>query len=80
MQATVGKWGNSAALRIPHSIMQAAHLELDQPVDIREENGRIVIEALPERDYTLEELMAGVTDENMPEKISTGRPVGKEFW
>jgi antitoxin MazE len=80
MQVTVGKWGNSAALRIPNSVMQAAHLTLDQAVDIREENGRIVIEPVSEREYTIEELMAGVTDENMHPAIDMGPPVGKEVW
>jgi antitoxin ChpS len=39
--------------------MQAAHMELDQVVDVREEAGRIVTE--PQRNrprYTLEELVA----------------------
>ena len=46
MKSVVKKWGNSAALRIPASVMRAAHLELDEPVDVREESGRIVIEAV----------------------------------
>lgn len=38
------KWGNSAAVRIPAAIMAAAHVALDQAVEVREEQGRIVIE------------------------------------
>ena len=44
MQLTVKKWGNSAAVRIPAAIMEAAHLKLDAAVDVREEDGRIIIE------------------------------------
>jgi len=40
----VKKWGNSASVRIPAAIMEAAHLDLDDAVDVREESGRIVIE------------------------------------
>jgi antitoxin MazE len=42
----VKKWGNSAAVRIPASVMEAASLDLDQAVDVREEGGRIVIEPI----------------------------------
>ncbi len=37
MRATVKKWGNSASVRIPASVMDAAKLCLDQPVDVRED-------------------------------------------
>ena len=39
MRTVVRKWGNSASVRIPAAIMEAAHLQLDMPVDIREEGG-----------------------------------------
>ena len=32
MEGVVKKWGNSAAVRIPASVLDAAHLELDQSV------------------------------------------------
>lgn len=44
MKVIVKKWGNSASVRIPAAVMEAAHLRLDQPVDVREEAGRVVIE------------------------------------
>jgi antitoxin MazE len=44
MRVTVKKWGNSASVRIPAAVMEAAHLTLDEVVDIREEGGTIVIE------------------------------------
>jgi antitoxin MazE len=49
MKATVKKWGNSAAVRIPAAILQAAHLDLDELVDVREEAGRIVIEPVRQK-------------------------------
>jgi antitoxin MazE len=44
MRGVVKKWGNSAAVRIPASVLEAADVRLDQAVDVREEGGRIVIE------------------------------------
>jgi antitoxin component of MazEF toxin-antitoxin module len=59
MQATIKRWGNRAAVRIPTAILGAARVKLDQPVDIREEAGSIVIEPnRPLPRYTLQELVA----------------------
>ena len=51
---TVKKWGNSAAVRIPASVMQALHLHLDALVDVREDEGRIVIEPIQRKTYDLD--------------------------
>ena len=51
MKATVRKWGNSAAGRIPASVMEAMHLSLDDIVEVREEKGRIVIEPVRQIRY-----------------------------
>lgn len=78
MRVVVKKWGNSASVRIPASVMQAACLSLDTPVDVREENGRIIIE--PERDpeFTLDELVGEITDDNKHGEMDLGGPIGKE--
>lgn len=79
MRVVVKKWGNSASVRIPAGVMQAARLELDQPVDVREENGRIVVEPIRPVEYDLATLIAGITDDNRHEEIDFGPPVGKEW-
>ena len=80
MKAVVKKWGNSASVRIPAPNLRAAHLDLDDPVDVREESGRIIIEPAPRREYDLDELVKGITRENRHEEIELGGPVGKEVW
>jgi len=79
MRLTVKKWGNSASVRIPSSIMEAANLVLDDPVDIREEAGRIVIEPIRTKEYILDQLLAGITPQNLHAQIDFGAPVGKEL-
>jgi len=64
MKVVVKKWGNSASVRIPASVMAAAALSLNQAVDVREEAGRIVIEPIREETFDLDDLVAGITDEN----------------
>jgi antitoxin MazE len=79
MNLYVRRWGNSAAVRIPAATLDAAGLKPGDPVEVREENGRIVIEKVPEA-LTLEWLIAGITPENRHEEIDWGAPVGREAW
>jgi len=80
MEVIVKKWGNSAAVRIPSSVMAAAHVDLDQAVEVREEQGRIVIEPVRRKEYKLDELLGGITGKNLHKPVDTGAPVGKEVW
>jgi len=79
MRVVVKKWGNSASVRIPAAIMHAAHLSLDEEVDIREENGKIVIIPVRPTTYALSTLLEGITLENLHSEIDFGAPVGKEL-
>jgi antitoxin MazE len=80
MRAKVKKWGNSAAVQIPASVMQATRLDLDEVVDVREEAGRIVIEPVRQKIYELDGLLKGITSKNQHEAIEFGPAVGKEAW
>lgn len=80
MKATVRKWGNSASVRIPAAIMEAARLRLDQRVEIREEQGRVVIEPIRPTTYDIAELVAGITEENRHDPVDMGPRAGKEAW
>lgn len=71
------KWGNSPAVRIPAAVMEAAHLTLDQAVEIRAENGRVVIEPAGPS-YALADLLAGITPENRHADVDFGLPQGRE--
>ena len=79
MRVIVKKWGNSASVRIPVAIMQAANLSLDETVDVREEGGRIVIEPVSPGEYDLTRLLDGITKKNMHSEVSFGSAVGKEM-
>ncbi len=80
MKASVKKWGNSAAVRIPASVMHAVQLELDDVVDVREAAGRIVIEPIRRKTYDLNELLKRITSKNRHEAVDFGPPSGKEVW
>jgi antitoxin MazE len=80
MRTLVKKWGNSAAVRIPASVMAAAALGVDQAVDVREEGGRIVIEPIASEAYDLNALLDQMRPETFPEDMDFGPPQGREIW
>lgn len=80
MKTRVQKWGNSLALRIPKSFALEAGLREDAPVELSLVQGKLVIQAQPEEPLTLDELLRGVTDENLHGEWDTGPAVGKEVW
>lgn len=80
MQVLVKKWGNSASVRIPAAVMAAASISVDQAVDVREENGRIIIEPVRAPTYVLDDLLAGMTPDTFPQDEGFGPAVGEEVW
>lgn len=80
MHGTVRKWGNSAAIRLPAAVLEAAHLEINQPVDVREEDGRIIIQPIRPAALALENLAAAITDENRHDEMDLGPMTGREIW
>jgi antitoxin MazE len=80
MKVMAKKWGDSASVRIRASVMAAAAISLDQAVDVREEAGRIVIEPIRDETFDLDDLVAGITDENRHDAVETGAPRGRECW
>ena len=77
METVVQKWGNSLGIRIPSVYAKEFNLKNGSTVEIREENGVIII--VP-RKQELEDLLSGVTPENLHEPIDTGAPAGTEEW
>ena len=80
MQTKIKKWGNSLALRIPKSFALNANLRQDELVDISVDKERIIITPIGEKKYSLDDLLAGVSEDNLHGEFDTGAPVGKEIW
>ena len=80
MKTRVQKWGNSLALRIPKSFAADAGLREDTPVELCLRDGELVVRPVPPAPPTLDELLHGVTDDNLHGEWDTGPAVGKESW
>jgi len=79
MQTKIQKWGNSLALRIPKSFALNLNIKQDELVDLSIGDGKLIITPITEKEYSLEELLAGVSEDNLHGEFDTGTPVGKEL-
>ncbi len=80
MRTKIKKWGNSLALRIPKSFALNANLRQDELVDISIDKEKIIITPIGEKEYSLDELLECVSEDNLHGEFDTGAPVGKEIW
>lgn len=79
MQTKVQKWGNSLALRIPKSFALNMNIKQNELVDLSIGDGKLIITPITEKEYSLKELLAGVSEDNLHGEFDTGTPVGKEL-
>jgi antitoxin MazE len=79
MQARIQKWGNSLAVRIPKPFALEVGLEQNSLVAVSIEEGKLLLEPI-KPSYSLEELLAGVTKNNVHHEVETGPAVGNEVW
>ncbi|RJP34866.1 MAG: AbrB/MazE/SpoVT family DNA-binding domain-containing protein [Candidatus Omnitrophota bacterium] len=80
MKTHVQKWGNSLALRIPKSFAAEAGLHAAAAVELSLIEGSLVVQPIKPKPLSLDQLMRGITDENLPGEWDTGPAVGKEVW
>lgn len=76
MRATICKWGNSLALRIPKSIAEDVALTEGSVVELCVKDGRLVAEPLMVED--LRSLLARVTSKNRHKELFVDSPKGSE--
>jgi antitoxin MazE len=79
MKATVQKWGNSLAVRIPKNISKDTKLFEGSNIDILVEDGKILLSP-SKKEFSLKELLSKITIENLHSEVSTGDPVGGDVW
>ena len=78
MKTKVQKWGNSLAVRIPRSFASETSLEPDTEVELSLVKGKLVITPMAKPSHSLEQLLTGVTEQNVHAEVETGISVGNE--
>jgi antitoxin MazE len=77
MQVKISKWGNSIGVRVPKDVAEKLGLKDGTNAELSVEKGRIVIDA-KRRQYSLEELLVGMTPEAMHKAFDWGPDKGRE--
>lgn len=80
MKIFVRRWGNSLAVRIPKVIAAETGLREGSVVELGLVDRKIVLVPVRVHQYRLEDLLAGISEENLHSEFSTGAPVGNESW
>jgi len=81
LTATISRWGNSAAVRIPRHVLSQANLEEGADVEIVSvKEGEITLRATRRR-KSIQELFAGYEGGMLQtEAFDWGEPRGDEIW
>ena len=80
MRASVQKWGNSLAVRIPKALAVESKLKQGCSVELSSEDGKIVLVPQRRRKYSLKKLLGVVNRRNLHAELDFGKPVGREAW
>lgn len=80
MRIHFAMWGNSIAVRIPVAFAREIAAAPGRAAEVTVEHGRLVVTPVDETPvYTLDELLAGMTEDNLHDEVRTGAAVGNEL-
>ena len=77
MHVLVSKWGNSLGLRLPRALAAEIGVAEGQRVEIRADNGRLIVEPVREA-YTWAQMLENATPEAMSKAFDWGDEIGRE--
>jgi antitoxin MazE len=82
MVTKVQKWGNSQGLRFSKAILEEAHINVGDQVNISVKKGQIIVEPVTKvrGKYDLRELVSKMPKNYQVEELDWGKPTGKEVW
>ena len=82
MRVVLKRWGSNAAVQLPAAIVEAACFRLGQPLEVREEHGRIIIEPAQVRlsEIDIEAVCATLDPNERPELEDFASAGGSEVW
>ena len=79
MRIQIQKWGNSLAILISKSFSKETNIEQGSIVDLSTIKGKLIAKPIKEKEYSLDELLAAVTKENLHTEFDTGDAIGQEI-
>lgn len=79
MIVKAAQWGNSIGVRIPRMLAKKKGIDVDTAVEINETEDGVIIKPVGKKEYSLKELVKGITPQNRHGEVDFGHPVGKEL-
>ncbi len=73
------QWGNSIGVRIPRTLARKKGIDVDSTVEIDEADDGVIIKPAGKKEYSLKDLVKGITPQNRRSEVDYGRPIGKEL-
>ncbi|HAM53706.1 MAG TPA: hypothetical protein DCP92_24560 [Nitrospiraceae bacterium] len=79
MIVKAAQWGNSIGVSIPRTLAKKKGIEVDSAVEVTETEEGVIIKPAGKKEYSLKELVKGITPQNRHSEVDFGLPVGKEL-
>ena len=79
MIVKAAQWGNSIGVRIPRTLAKKKGIDVDTAIEISETEDGVSIKPVGKKEYSLKELVKGITQQNRHSEVDFGRPIGKEL-
>ncbi len=81
MQTQIERWGDNLVIRIPESVLASTGFVESSAVDVEcVRHGQIIIRSTTPISPTLDDLIDGITDQNLHVEVDVGAAVGAEAW
>ena len=80
MEIRLQKWGNSVGIRIPNNLLKSLNLKVNDVLNIKEEDNKIIISKSKKGKVNLEELFNNYDGENLSKEFVWDEPRGREIW
>ena len=80
MEARVQKWGNSAGIRIPSSILKSLNIKTNDILNIIQEDDKIIISIPKKKKISLSDRFKEYNGKNLAKDFSWDEKIGRELW
>ena len=80
MEARVQKWGNSAGIRIPSSILKSLNIKTNDILNIIQEDDKLIISIPKKKKISLSDRFKEYNGKNLAKDFSWDENIGRELW
>lgn len=83
MEVKLQKWGNSCGIRIPNIILKNLNININDKLEIKEDNEKIIISKIKNNKWTIAERVEeynNAGEVNFENDFKWDEPKGREIW